>query len=87
MTIAHAKQFIRRGMQDVQLRDRLMVSSGWTALTDVLKKEGLIFSAHDFDEAFHNLLTQCQDEGQADQLREFKMWWHLTEALTLDSTA
>ncbi len=87
MSIANAKQFIRRGMQDIHLRDQLMISSGWTMLIKVLKREGLVFSASEFKEAYSNLLTQCRDETQADQLKEFKMWWHLTEALTLDGEA
>jgi len=47
----------------------------------VLAGEGLFFSDHDFDEAFHNLLFQCQYEEQADQLREFRMFWEMTVSL------
>jgi hypothetical protein len=44
---------------------------------NVLAEESLTFSPHDFDEAFHHRLTQCQEEEEADQIKEFKMWWDL----------
>jgi hypothetical protein len=81
MTIGKAKEFIQRGMQDSALRERLNGASNAEAINTILKQEDLIFSASDFDEAFHNLLTQCQEKEQADQLREYKMWWDLTMSL------
>ena len=43
----------------------------------VLAEEDLLFSAYDFDEAFHHQLTQCQEMEAAEQLKEFKLWWDL----------
>lgn len=81
MTIGKAKQFIQRGMLDSDLRARVLASSDGAPMKTVLVEEDLIFSDHDFDEAFHNLLTQCQSQDQADQLREFRMWWLMAVAL------
>jgi hypothetical protein len=82
MTIGHAKNFIQRGLQESALRARLNASTNATEIFTVLEEENLAFSTHDFDEAFHHLLTQCQEREQADQLREFKMWWDLTMAMS-----
>ena len=81
MTIGKAKQFIQRGMQDSDLRARVLASSSGAPMKAILVEEDLIFSDHDFDEAFNNLLTQCQSQDQADQLREFRMWWLMAVAL------
>ncbi len=81
MTIGNAKEFIKRCMQDRDLRSRLLAASDDASLQAVLAGEGLVFSDHDFDEAFHNLLFQCQYEEQADQLREFRMFWEMTVSL------
>ena len=77
MTIGNALNFIKRGMTDIELRKRLNGASNPEDLKDILDKEKLLFSAHDFDEAFHHQLTECQEEEEADQLKEFKTWWEL----------
>jgi hypothetical protein len=81
MTIGKAKEFIKRGMYDSDLRARLLEAKDSASLTSALGKEDLLFSDHDFDEAFHNLLTQCQLREQADQLKEFRLWWTMAVSL------
>ena len=77
MTIKNALTFIKRGQEDRTLRSRLNTANSPDELNEILTTEKLIFSAHDFDEAYHHRLTQCQEEEEADQLKEFKMWWDL----------
>ena len=77
MTIGNALSFIKRGQTDSALRKRLNAAGSPDELSEILAAEKLNFSEHDFDEAYHHQLTQCQEEEQADQLREFKMWWDL----------
>jgi hypothetical protein len=77
MTIGNALAFIKRGLEDRKLRARLNSATGPQQIQDILIEEKLSFSAHDFDEAYHHQLTLCQEEEQADQLKEFKMWWGL----------
>ncbi len=75
MSIGEAKAFIRRGMRDTDLRNRLNSSAVPADMLAILEREHLVFTYPEFDEAYNNFLTQCQEEEQADQLKEFKMWW------------
>ena len=77
MTVGNALIFIDRGLEDSALRKRLNTTDSLKARDDTLSAEGLTFSDNEFDEAFHHRLTLCQEEEEADQLKEFKMWWDL----------
>ena len=77
MTIKNALTFIKRGQEDRTLRSRLNAAASADELSEILTSEKLEFSAHDFDEAYHHQLTQCQEEEEAEQLKEFRMWWDL----------
>ena len=77
MTIGNALAFIKRGLMDSELRNRLNSTKSSFELLKVLGDENLKFSAQDFEEAFRHRLTQCQEEEEAVQLNEFKMWWFL----------
>ncbi|MBU1054006.1 MAG: hypothetical protein KKC46_09275 [Proteobacteria bacterium] len=86
MTIGNALTFIERGLKDSALRNRLNSATNPSELQNALGDEKLEFSAHDFDEAFHHRLTQCQEEEDADQIKEFKLWWYLLSR-SLEMTA
>ncbi len=75
MTIGNALTFIKRGLEDGGLRGRLNAAASLPEIDQVLAEEDLLFSANDFDEAFHNQLIQCQAMEAAEQLKEFKLWW------------
>lgn len=77
MTIAAALNFIDRALVDEGLRARINGADDSEQLEQVMAVESLVFGAHDFDEAYHHRLTQCQQAEAADQLRELKMWWDL----------
>jgi hypothetical protein len=77
MTIGNALGFIDRGLLEMDLRKRLNMASTTIECEKVLREENLEFSSHDFDEAFRRRLTQCQEEDEADQIKEFKVWWDL----------
>lgn len=77
MTIGNALTFIKRGMAEADLRTRLNAASTPDEIQDILAEEKIPFSAPDFDEAYNHQLTLCQEEEDADQLKEFKMWWDL----------
>lgn len=81
MTIGNALSFIKRGMTDPDLRNRLNGASTPAEIQDILVREKVAFSDHDFDEAFHHQLTLCQSAEEADRLREFKTWWNLLTQL------
>lgn len=77
MTIGNALSFIKRGIDDSTLRRRLNSSATPSELTNLLADEKLKFSADDFNDAFLQQLTLCREEEDADQLKEFKLWWDL----------
>jgi hypothetical protein len=77
MTIGNALTFIKRGLEDSDLRGRLNAATSLLEIDQVLAEEDLLFSAPDFDESFHHQLTQCQEMEAAEQLKEFKLWWDL----------
>ena len=80
MSIAHAKRFIHRVLAEADLVDRINDAPDEPTVRDILAHEGFEFNANDFDEAFHNLLTQCQWEDQADCLQGVRMWWEFLGA-------
>jgi len=77
MTIGNALTFIKRGLEDSDLRGRLNAATRLPEIDQVLAEADLLFSAGDFDEAFHHQLTRCQAMEAAEQLKEFKLWWDL----------
>jgi len=85
MSIGQARTFILRGMRDRDLRDRLNASAGPEDVLAILEREQLVFTYSEFDDAYHNLLTQCQEEEQAELLKEFKMWWDLIRTMPASS--
>ena len=82
MTIGNALNFIDRGIHDAMLRRRLNTAADITEFENILAGEKLMFSADEFEEAFNHRLTQCQEEEEADQIKEFKMWWELLTGST-----
>ena len=81
MSIGNAMAFIKRGMHDRELRDRLNAAPSKMVFDEILADECLPFSKHQFEEAYRNQLTRCQEAEAADQLNEFKMWWQLLNQL------
>ncbi len=81
MSIHHAKKFITVGMEDAQLRERLNSAATMTELLAITGEYGVSFTPGEFEDACNNLLVQCQFEEQADQLKEFKMWWDLLSGM------
>lgn len=77
MSIGNVKKFISRAMSDQSLRDELNKAPSLIALHSILEERGYPFTPHDFDEAYHNLLTQCEFIEQEEKLNEFKMWWEM----------
>jgi hypothetical protein len=86
MTIGNAMDFIKRGINDSELRGRLNAAPGKKQLDDILSFEHLHFSHHEFEEAHRNLLTKCKQAQAANQLMEFKNWWELLIRLSEPAT-
>ena len=77
MTIGNALAFISRSLDDAGLRESLNGAANKNEIDQILAKESLTFSANDFDEAYNHKLTECQEEDEAEQLKELKLWWNL----------
>lgn len=77
MTICNALSFIKRCLNDADLRGRLNGAVSRDDLDLILANEFLTFSASDFNEAYNHKLTECQEAEEAEQLKELKLWWEL----------
>lgn len=77
MTTGNALAFIERGLTDTDLRKRLNSAADINEVNAILKEEELVFTPHQFDEAYHNRLTKCQGEEESEIIKEFKMWWEI----------
>ncbi|GAB6906312.1 conserved hypothetical protein [Desulfosarcina cetonica] len=77
MTVANALTFIKRGLSEKTLRSRMNAADSVQAIEDILTEEKIHFTADEFDEAFYQRLRQCQEVDEADQMKEFKLWWNL----------
>ncbi len=75
MTVHNALLFIKQGMTDSDLRFRLNNTASQDELDQVLAEQSMLFSPHEFEQAFSQKLVQCQEIGQAEQLHQFRMWW------------
>ena len=75
MTIGNAMNFIKRVINDSELRERLNTAPSKRERDEILSDERLQFKHHEFEEAYRNLLTLCSEMEAADQLKEFKSWW------------
>jgi len=79
MTISKAKQFIHSVLTDISLRSAINRTSTINEIDMVLQQNDMHFTPGEFEEAFRNLLTQCQSESQANQLQQIKMWWEMIQ--------
>ena len=77
MTIGDALAFIKRSLSDSELRKRLNGAESKAELQQILAEELISFDPNEFDEAYNHKLTECQEEEEADQLKELKLWWDL----------
>jgi hypothetical protein len=84
MTIGNALGIIKQGLGDKNLRKELNRASSVSEVYQILAREHFAFSFQDFDQAHYLQLVKCQEIEQAQQLKEFKLWWDL---LLLSMTA
>ena len=75
MSIGDAKKFIQTAVTDTHLRNSMNAAKSLNKIDVVLKDYGFAFTYPEFDEAYRNLLVQCQSEEQAMHLNEIKLWW------------
>jgi mannitol/fructose-specific phosphotransferase system IIA component (Ntr-type) len=79
MTIANALNFIERAINDSGFRKRLNSASIESEISEILANEKFTFSKAEFNDSFLQRLTQCQETQEAEQLKEFRLWWGLLQ--------
>ncbi len=81
MPIANVRKFAQKAMSDNTLRKELNAAENREARMAILEAKGLPFTDAEFGEGYRSLLVECQTEGAADQLKEFKLWWELLQSM------
>ena len=77
MTIGDALAFIKRSLSDSALRSKLNGAESKSEIEKILADELLSFNSNEFEDAYNHKLTECQEEEDADQLKELKLWWDI----------
>ena len=77
MTIGNALGFIKQGLGDKNLRKGLNRASTISEIYQILDREHFALSSQDFEQAHYLQLAKCQEIEQAQQLKEFNLWWDL----------
>ena len=77
MTIAAAKNFIVKASREPAWVQKLNTAQTLEELNEQLLADKFVFSYHEFDEAYNNILTKCQFPAQADALEQIKNWYDL----------
>ena len=86
MTIGHALTFIKRGMSEQSLRDRLNSTTCLSELHTVLRDEGMTFTPFEFEDALNSSLIKCTEWESADALKEFGQWWEMLQQIVSPET-
>ncbi len=77
MTIDAARKFLVMASRRPEWVQLLNSASNKAELDDLLAKEGLVFTYHDLDEAYGNILTKCQFPAQAEALDQIRNWYDM----------
>jgi hypothetical protein len=75
MPLIDAHNFIRKAIENKELRNQLNGAASRVDLFTILKSFTYEFSLDDFDDAYRGLLVKCQSEEQASVVKEIKSWW------------
>ncbi len=75
MSLNGAIKFINQTRVDDELRTKLNIAADNNARNAVLKDYELTFNYSEFEDAYNNMLCNCQTDDQASDLQNFKLWW------------
>lgn len=75
MSRQNAIDFIKLARTDKDLRSRFNKAADNAERRAILQEIDLEFNYPEFEDAFNNMLGNCQIEEQADDLRNFKLWY------------
>lgn len=77
MTIDSARKFFVLASQNPDWVQKLNTANSKAQLEEMLANDGLVFSYHDLDEAYGNILTKCQFPAQAESLQQIRNWYDM----------
>ena len=77
MPLQDAIKFINKATQDKKLRMMCYEAAEQKALFQHIKMAGYSFSYFEFEDAIRMQLFTCKDESDADNLKQFELWFKL----------
>jgi hypothetical protein len=77
MSMNDARKFLQGISKNGFLRDSLNRAKSRKDIEVILKKVPYEFDENEIDDAYRNLLINCQSEEQAMLMKEVKKWWDL----------
>lgn len=86
MSIGNALTFIKRGMKEKALRDRLNKAATPKELQRILEGEDVTFTPSEFEDAVNSSLVKCTEWEEADELKDFQMWWEMLQQIISPET-
>jgi hypothetical protein len=82
MPLNDAKNFLHEAMRNTQLRTTLLKASSRKDLEAILKANSYVFTLSEIEDAYRNLLVNCQSEEQAQLVKDIKQWWEMLLYMT-----
>ncbi|NLD94841.1 MAG: hypothetical protein GX639_19470 [Fibrobacter sp.] len=82
MPISDAKKFLCEIIENDSLRGYLNRAESRVEIKAILKEVSYEFTYAELDEAYRNILVNCQTESQAELVKEVKKWWDLLMFVT-----
>ncbi len=75
MSLNNAIKFIDEARRNSDLRTKLNTAADNATREEILHELDLVFNYAEFEDAYNSMLANCQFEEQADDLKNFKLWW------------
>ena len=77
MPMTDAINFLHDVLTNDLLRDSLNKAPSHQEIITILRNFSYEFTRFEMDDAYRNLLLNCQNEEQAQLIKEIKQWWDL----------
>jgi hypothetical protein len=77
MPMNDARMFLQDVVKNGALRDSLNRAQSRKDIKAILNNVPYEFAHYEMDDAYRNLLINCQSEEQAMLIKEVKKWWDL----------
>lgn len=77
MAIASVIKFYELFKKSKELIKTLESAPNLIERQSILEKENLYFSEHELDEAYRNMLVNCQFEENVYEIKEWYFWWKM----------